>query len=259
MGAEIIGFFSLKGGVGKTTMTANIGSVLKHEFGFRVLLVDTHILGADLSTHFGLLKPPVSIKDFLDGKLPPSKIIYKDPRTGIDIIPGPLNPNPRIKVSLKKLKNAIEPFRRKYDFILLDTPPWLGRETEGIVKTIDKAVVIGTPSTTGVLEALRTIRIIERKKKKVGGVLINFYKGREYELKKDEIEKLLEDYEIIGFVPEDEKIRRALGYGIPVVIASPNSKGTRAIVEAAAFLGGIEYEEPPRGIFARLLNALGLK
>ena len=258
--AEVIGFFSSKGGVGKTTMTANIGAVLQHEFGFKVLLIDTHVLGADLSSHFGLLNPPVHIKDFLEGNLPPEKIIYKDPRTGVDIIPGPLHPKYRMKIPFNKLKNAIKTVEKRYDFILLDTPPWLGNETKGIVRAADQAVVIGTPSITGLLEAKRTISLIERRKTKIKGVLINFYRGYDYELKDTEIEQFMDKQEILGIVPEDEKIRRALGYGVPAVIASPKSRGVRAIIDAAALMGNVEAEEEePRSILAKLLNIFGLR
>ena len=257
--AYVIGFFSSKGGVGKTTMTANIGATLKHEYGFEVLLIDTHILGADLSSHFGLINPPVHIRDFLSGKLPPEKVIYRDPRTGVDIIPGPLHPELGVKVSLSKLSTAIDRVYEKYDFILLDTPPWLGGETKGVVKAVEEAVVIGTPSVTGVIEAKRTIKLLEKYKKEITGVIINFYRGFEYELKPEEIEDFLEKYPLLAIVPEDEKIRRALGYGVPAVIATPHSPGTIAIREAAAAIAGVEFEEKPRGIFARILHALGLR
>ena len=257
--AYVIGFFSAKGGVGKTTMTANVGATMKHEFGYNVLLIDTHVLGADLSSHFGLINPPVHIRDFLSGKLPPEKVIYRDPRTGVDVIPGPLHPQLGIRISFSKLSKAIDSVYDDYDFILLDTPPWLGGETKGIVKAVEEAVVIGTPSVTGVLEAKRTISLLEKNKKQITGVIINFYRGFEYELQPEEIEDFLEGYPLLGIVPEDEKIRRALGYGVPAVIASPNSPGTLAIREAAAAIAGVEFEPKPRGIFARLLHALGLR
>ena len=82
----------------------------------------------------------------------------------MDIIPGPLHPELGVKVSLSKLSTAIDRVYEKYDFILLDTPPWLGGETKGVVKAVEEAVVIGTPSVTGVIEAKRTIKLLEKYK-----------------------------------------------------------------------------------------------
>ncbi|MBR9680148.1 MAG: P-loop NTPase [Candidatus Altiarchaeota archaeon] len=255
---EILGFFSAKGGVGKTTMTANVGSALKHEFNTKVLLVDTHVFGADLSSHFGLLNPPVHVRDFLDGKLPANKVIYNDPRTGIDIIPGPLDPG-KTKVNFSKLRQLLDTVRDDYEFILLDTPPWLGRETSGIISSVDEAIVIGTPTISGMLEARRTADMLRKRGTEIRGVLINFYRGFDYELHPEEIEDFLDDMDLMAIIPEDEKIRRALGYGVPAVIASPNSPGSKEIVALAAEVGGFEHFERPTGIVGRLLYAFGFR
>jgi len=235
-------------------MTANIGATLKHEFDFDVLLVDTHVLGADLSSHFGLLNPPVHMGDLLAGNLPADKVIYKDARTGVDIIPGPLHPDASGKIKFTKLRAKLDELGEKYDFILLDTPPWLGKETTGIAKAVDDAFVIGTPSVAGIMEARKTIEMLGAKGQDVARVIINFYHGLEYELHPDEIEAFLEDVPILGIVPEDEKIRRALGYGVPAVIASPDSPGSRAMIEMAAEIGGVEYERKKRTLMSKLFG-----
>ncbi|MBR9681042.1 MAG: P-loop NTPase [Candidatus Altiarchaeota archaeon] len=250
---EVIGFFSTKGGVGKTTMTANVGATLKHEFDFEVLLVDTHILGADLSSHFGLLNPPVHIKDMLSGKLPPEKTIYKDPRTGINIIPGPFHPDTQTS-TFKNFKKYLHPIKDDYDFIVVDTPPWLGRETSGIIKGIETAIVVGTPTISGMLEAKRTFDLLTRKKASIGGSIINFYRGFDYELHPEEIEGFLKGVPVLGIIPEDEKIRRSLGYGVPAVISSPKSPGVEAIVEVSSVLADVDYEPPKRGFLSKFFD-----
>ena len=255
---EIFGFFSAKGGVGKTTMTANVGAALKHEFNSDVLLVDTHVFGADLSSHFGLLNPPVHVRDFLDGKLPASKVIYNDPRTGVDIIPGPLNPG-KTSVNFSRLKKLLSSIKKDYEFIFLDTPPWLGRETAGILTSVDNAIVIGTPTISGMLEAKRTVDMLNKRGVDIYGVIVNFYRGFDYELHPDEVEDFLEDLDLLAVIPEDEKIRRALGYGVPAVIATPGSPGSREILALAAEIGGFELHERPTGIIGRLLYAFGFR
>ena len=252
---EVIGFFSTKGGVGKTTMTANIGAALKHQFDFNVLLMDTHILGADLSSHFGLLNPPVHIKDVLEGKLPPEKTIYRDPRTGIDIIPGPYVPDKQTS-TFKNFQRLVKSLKDRYDFILVDTPPWLGKETKGIIRGVEQCVVVSTPTVPGMLEAKRTHELLSGNKANVVGLVLNFYRGYDYELHPGEAEDFLKRVPLLGVVPEDERIRRSLGYGVPAVVSSPRSPGVQAIIEIASILGGVEYKPPPkkRGILSRLFG-----
>ena len=253
-----MGFFSTKGGVGKTTMTANVGATLKHEFDFDVLLVDTHILGADLSSHFGILNPPVHVKDLLSGKLPPEKTIYKDPRTGIDIIPGPFKPDQQTS-TFKNFKKFMVPLKDKYDFIIVDTPPWLGKETSGIVRGVDHCFVVSTPAVSGMMEAKRTKELLGRRKARVAGMVLNFYRGLDYELHPEEVEGFLKNLPLVGVVPEDEKIRRSLGYGMPAVVASPNSPGVEAILEMSAVLADVDYEPAPKGLLSRILGMMGLR
>jgi MinD-like ATPase involved in chromosome partitioning or flagellar assembly len=221
---EILGFFSTKGGVGKTTMTANVGATLKHEFGYDVLLIDTHILGADLSSHFGLLNPPVHIKDMLSGKLPPEKTVYKDPRTGINIIPGPFHPDEQTS-TFKNFRKFVQPFKDDYDYVVVDTPPWLGRETSGIVKGMDNCIIVGTPAVSGMMEAKRTQDLLKKKGASVTGLVLNFYRGFDYELHPEEVQTFIKGVPLLGVVPEDETIRRSLGYGVPAVVSNPGSPG----------------------------------
>ena len=253
---DILGFFSTKGGVGKTTMTANVGATLKHEFDFEVLLIDTHILGADLSSHFGMLNPPVHIKDMLSGRLPAEKTVYKDPRTGISIIPGPLTPDQQTS-TFKNFRKFIQPLKADYDFILVDTPPWLGRETSGIVKAIDECIIVGTPAVSGMMEAKRTQELLKRKKAEVGGIVLNFYRGFDYELHPEEVQSFLKGVPLLGVVPEDERIRRSLGYGVPAVVSSPKCPGVEGILEVSSNIGDVSWEPPPRGLLSRILGFFG--
>lgn len=248
-----MGFFSTKGGVGKTTMTANVGATLNHEFGFEVLLIDTHILGADLSSHFGLLNPPVHIKDMLSGKLPPEKTIYKDPRTGIDIIPGPFKPDDQTS-TFNKFEEFVQPLKEDYDYVMVDTPPWLGRETRGIIKGMDHCIIVGTPAVSGMMEAKRTRELLKKRGGEVMGIVLNFYRGFEYELHPEEVQTFLKGVPLMGVVPEDEAIRRSLGYGVPAVISSPDSPGVEAIFELSSLVGDVPYEPPRRGIFSRIID-----
>lgn len=256
--ADIIGFFSTKGGVGKTTMTANVGATLKHEFNFDVLLVDTHILGADLASHFGLLNPPVNIKDMLTGTLPAKKTIYKDPRTGIDIIPGPFHADQGTSV-FKNFRQYVRQLSDDYDFIIVDTPPWLGKETSGIVKGVDHCIIVATPAVSGMMEAKRTLELLQSKKAKASGMVLNFYRGLDYELHPEEVEGFLKTLPLLGVIPEDEKIRRALGYGVPAVISSSGSPGVEAIIELASVIADVEYTPKRTGFFSRLMNIFRAK
>ena len=86
MNMRKIGIFSAKGGVGKTTLAANLGAALTTEFNRDVILLDGNISDANLALHFGITYPHLTLNDVLKKKVDIRKAIYLD-ENGIKIIP----------------------------------------------------------------------------------------------------------------------------------------------------------------------------
>ena len=115
--AKIIGFVSVKGGVGKTTTVANLGLILAKDFGKKVLIVDGNFSGPNLALHFGFNKIGHTLHDVLEGKARLHKAIYEH-SSGMHILPASLYSR---KVDYNKFHQYIASLRSFYDLILIDS------------------------------------------------------------------------------------------------------------------------------------------
>ena len=115
--AHIIGIFSCKGGVGKTTTLANLGMCLSQMLKGNVLAVDANLSAPNLGLHFGELDPKVTIHDALVGEIPIEKAIVDC--HGLDVLFGSIAYGE--EVHLVDLRSLLEPLRAKYKIILVDS------------------------------------------------------------------------------------------------------------------------------------------
>ena len=111
-----------KGGVGKTTLTVNLGIALRN-LGFRVCIIDANFTAPDIALQLGF-SPETTIWEVLKGKSELTDALYEH-ECGLHIIPGSQELDVASSRDVyKRLKRKMK--KLKYDFIILDTPPGLG-------------------------------------------------------------------------------------------------------------------------------------
>ena len=193
--AKIVAIANQKGGTGKTTAACNLGFALAAE-GKRVLLVDFDPQ-ANLSMSFGIERPDeltVSMHDVLlsimDGAPLPPRSEYIMQGDTLDIIPCNINLtvseiNLRDELGGERtLVELLEPLRPDYDFIIIDTNPYLGLLTINALSACDEVIVPVSPqlwSATGLTDLMQTIFKVKRKinpRIKVAGILLNICDDR---------------------------------------------------------------------------------
>jgi septum site-determining protein MinD len=123
---RIIGVVSGKGGVGKTTMVANIGAALA-KLGKDVIVLDANLTTPSLGMHLGLPLYPVTIHDVLKGKASIKDAIYVH-ESGLRIVPAGISLRDMRGVDSKDLPNALLDLIGSTDIILLDASAGFGRE-----------------------------------------------------------------------------------------------------------------------------------
>ena len=174
---KIIAIANQKGGTGKTTTACNLGYALA-ETGCRVLLVDFDPQ-ANLSMSFGIERPdelPVSMHDILmlimDGLPLPERTEYILRDSKLHLIPSNINLsvteiNLRTEVGGERtLAELLEPLRGDYDYIIIDTNPYLGLLTINALAACDEVIIPASPqlwSATGLTDLLLTISKVKRK------------------------------------------------------------------------------------------------
>ena len=174
---KIIAVANQKGGVSKTTTVYNLGNALA-DTDKKILLVDFDPQ-ANLSMSFGIERPEelgVSMHDIIsfavNGKSLPDKSEYIIHGTKLDIIPCNINLsvteiNLRTEVGGEHtLSELLEPLRSSYDYILIDTNPYLGLLTINALAACDEIIIPVSPqlwSATGLTDLLQTIFKVKRK------------------------------------------------------------------------------------------------
>lgn len=226
---QVIGFFSCKGGVGKTTVVANVAAALAEKIPGRVLVVDANTSAPNLGLHLGILEPRVSLQEILTGRHSVERAIQLIPDLNLYCLLGV----PKLmEERFLDLRKVIDPLREKYDFILVDTSPGLSPEVISALRACDRIFVVVAPELPTLASVLQTLRIADEHGIPVEGVILNKFKKRRYYLEEEKVPTML-GYPVCISIPEDERVHESLWVQEPVVKYNPNSKAARKFAEFA--------------------------
>ena len=227
--SEVIVITSGKGGVGKTTTTANIGIGLA-KLGKKVLVIDTDLGLRNLDVVLGLENRIVyNLVDVIEGKCRPKQAIIKDKRfQDLYLLPSAQTKD-KSSVSPEQMKKLTEDLREDYDFVLLDCPAGIEQGFQNAIAGADKAIVVTTPEVSSIRDADRIIGLLEGSGLRDNQLVIN--RLRVDMVKKGDMMSVEDVTEILaidllGVIPDDESVVIATNQGEPVVgEASPAGKG----------------------------------
>lgn len=200
------------GGVGKSIITVNIANLLK-ENNYKVLILDFDILNNSLHTILGVNKYPEKIKnklknnDLINNKINIKELIIKINKN-VDLISGiNLLFDSKYKISSLKIKNILEELKENYDYIIIDNSAECFFEyTKNIINNSDFNIYLFEPNLIEIKKAKNLLKIynkewnIEKNKIKL---LIN--KNTKYSIKNKTLEKIFDEYKIIGKINFNEK------------------------------------------------------
>ncbi len=240
---NIVGVISAKGGVGKTTIVANLGVALVSEFGKKVLAVDGNITAPNLGLYLDIVRPPVTLHDVLKNQISITQSIYVH-KTGLHVIPGSLGTVEQ--VNLENLREEIRKVSNRYDFVLIDSAPGLNEEVLAVVNTSDNLLIVTNPSFPTVTTTFKSIKLAKERWVPITGIVLNRVQGK-YELGERDVADAL-DISNLAVIPEDINVAKAVSQGMTVVDYSPKSPASKEFIKLAADLSGGEYLE---GFFSK--------
>ena len=215
----ILGIFSAKGGVGKTTTVANLGAALAQRLRGHVIIVETNMTSSNLGLQLGILEPPVVIQDVVFGKEKISdSIVTLD--YGLHLIPGSVAFTENL--GSIDLRGVLEELRKKYDVIILDSAPGFGLEVFAGMKACDELLIVCQPQVPAIAGTLQTFRAADRLKIPVFGVVLDRVTGKRFEIPTLDIKRTL-GWPTLIEIPEDDMVPESITRGMPVVLYAPNS------------------------------------
>lgn len=253
---KIIVITSGKGGVGKTTTAVNLGAAMNY-FGKDVLVIDGNLTTPNLGLHLGAPEVPVTLNHVLSKKAEAHEAVYKH-ESGLKIIPASLSVKELKKLQPTKLKDFKKDFLELADYLIVDSAAGLGLEALSAIDLADEIIIVTNPEMPAITDALKTIKLAEQMKKLVRGIIVTRVRKNDYEMNPESVKDMLE-VEILGMIPEDIDMQKALSMKNCIICTHPKSKSSRAYKEIAAKLLDIEYysREDQEGIFTRIAKVFG--
>lgn len=238
MKAKIFGIISIKGGVGKTTVAANLGLALS-QFDKKVLLVDGDFSSPSLAIHFGLLKPEKTLNQVFKDKINVQEAIHEY-NEHLDLLPSALisdKPNPKL------LKEKLAPLRELYDYIVIDSSPTLNEDMLSTILASDEIFVVTSPDYPTLSATLNAIRIAKKEKTPITGLILNRVLDERFELTLDDIEEASE-VPVMAVLKDDVAVPYSIAETTPTTALQPKNKVSIEFMKLASSIVKEEYEDP---------------
>lgn len=225
---EVIVITSGKGGVGKTTTSANIGTALA-AMGNKVVLVDTDIGLRNLDVVLGLENRIVyDLVDVANGHCRLKQALIKDKRFENLVLLPAAQTKDKTAVTPEQMKSLCEQLKGEYDYVLIDCPAGIEQGFRNAIAGADSAIVVTTPEVAAVRDADRIVGLLEAAELRNPRLIIN--RLRPVMVKRGDMMDINDmidilAIELLGVVPEDE-----------IIVVSTN-KGEPAALDANSLAG----------------------
>ncbi|ACK67318.1 septum site-determining protein MinD [Rippkaea orientalis PCC 8801] len=238
---RIIVITSGKGGVGKTTTTANLGSAMAR-LGYKIALVDADFGLRNLDLLLGLEQRVVyTAIDVLEGNCTIEKALVRDKRQpNLVLLPAAQN-RTKEAINPEQMQQLIEQLKTQFDYIFIDSPAGIEMGFRNAIASADEAIIVTTPEMAAVRDADRVIGLLESEEIKKIQLIVNRVRPEMIELNQMlSIEDLREILVIplLGIVPDDQRIIVSTNRGEPLVLDENPSLPAMAFNNIAKRLEG---------------------
>lgn len=253
---EVIVITSGKGGVGKTTTTANVGTGLAM-MGKKVVLIDTDIGLRNLDVIMGLENRIVyNLVDVVENNCRIKQALIKDKRyPNLYLLPSAQTKD-KTAVTPEQMKKLADELKEEFDYILMDCPAGIEQGFKNAIAGADRALIVTTPEVSAVRDADRIIGLLEANEIRDNHLIVNRLRTDMVKegnmLSSDDVVEILA-VDLIGVVPDDEQIVIATNTGEPLV--GSDSKAGKAYMNICKRVLGEEVPfldlEETKGFFEK--------
>ena len=238
---KIISVANQKGGVGKTTTTVNLSTILAKK-GKKVLLIDTDPQG-NATSGLGVSKDvELSVYDILIGDTEFDETLQETAIKNLKVCPSNISlAGAEVQlVSMmsreQRLKTKLDKIKDQYDYVLIDCPPSLGLVTLNAFTASDSVLIpvqCEYFALEGLGQLLNTVNLVKKhlnKNLEIEGALLTMYDARTNLSNQvvKEVKKYFEDKVYKTVIPRNVRLSEAPSYGMPITVYDPRSKGAKA-------------------------------
>ena len=262
--SECIVVTSGKGGVGKTTTSANIGTGLA-KLGHKVVLVDADIGLRNLDVVLGLENRIVyNLIDVIEGNCRLKQALIKDKKYPELFLLPAAQTRDKDAVTPEQMVTLCAELKEEFDFVIIDCPAGIEQGFKNAIAGADRALVVTTPEVSAIRDADRIIGLLEANDLRDHRLIVNrlrtdMVKRGDMMSVEDVVDILAID--LIGAVPDDENIVISTNNGEPIVADDTITSG-KAYMNICRRLAGEEVEyldlTANDGFFNKLRSLMGL-
>ncbi|TKX69562.1 cell division ATPase MinD [Halorubrum sp. SP9] len=228
--ATVYAVASAKGGVGKTTTTAALATVLA-ESGADVVAIDADLGMANLAGVVGVTPGETTLHDVLTGEADPEDAV-REGASGLRVVPGAADLDAYAAADPSGLRRVVEAFGDA-DFVFVDAGAGLSHDSTMPLAVADETLLVSTPERSALGDTEKTRQLTERLGGTVAGAAITRVTDDA-----DEVVTALLDAPILGRIPDDEAVPRAAAANRPLLAVAPDAPATRAYRDLARALTG---------------------
>lgn len=251
---KIISISSPKGGVGKTTVAANLAVALG-SFGKKVIVVDCNLSTPHLTYYISEQHHKLTLNDALLGKADIKHALYQE--NGVMYVPASSELNDIIDVDVMKLKKNISRLinEEMIDYIILDSAPGLGREALASMEAADEVVFVAQPLEPMLEDISRGKEVLKDLGEKESRVVLNMVRKAKYEVREKDFDKLTKT-PVIGSIAFDENVVKSVVARKPLLKFKPNSPASLDFMDLAANVLGVKYKKSAAKSFMKIFEAI---
>lgn len=263
---EAIVITSGKGGVGKTTTSANLGTALALS-GKKVCLVDTDIGLRNLDVVMGLENRIIyDLVDVVEERCKLQQALIKDKRFECLYLLPAAQTKDKSAVFPEQMIKLVGELKQDFDYILIDCPAGIEQGFKNAVAGADKAIVVTTPEVSSVRDADRIIGLLEQEEVEPPKLIVNRIRSHMMKngdmLDVDEIVAILA-IDLLGIVGDDDTVIKASNNGEPIAL-DPTSKASIAYRNMARRILGesvplLSLDDDKGGMFTKMKKFFGMK
>ncbi len=245
---RFIAVVSGKGGAGKTTAAINVAYALAQR-GRKTILLDASLQTPHVGIYLGRIgradtsgkkdtskkiDASAGLNDLLEGRKTLHDVLHHH-ESGLYFVPASASYAEYLKTDTERFSEIFEHLDEHAEFVVVDSPPGLGREVQQVLQECDEALLIVMPTPGAVVDALKTVQLAKEQNTLIAGAVLNMVHKERGELSAADIEQLL-GTKVLGVIPYDRKVLRAMHRMQPAAALYRRSALARECRKTAAFL-----------------------
>ena len=252
--AQVIAIASGKGGVGKTSVAANL-SIAFAQQGRRVLAMDADLGLSNLDLCFGV-SPGLSLLDLMDGSASIEEVLCEGPE-GVSLLPGCSGDYELANLLLQErygLFEAIDTLEDQFDVLLLDTGAGIGSNAVSFAAAASDVGMVVTPDPTSLADAYAFIKVAStrfgvKRFHVIANMVMSVAEGEVvYQRLTNFTDRFLSvGVEYLGFILRDAAVRQSVRQGTPLLTRKPNAPASGCVRRIATRILNLPHDKGGSG------------